>query len=35
VHRLLKAHGLLPGRAPEQEPAADEWRHKTCRINEI
>jgi transposase InsO family protein len=35
VHRLLKAHGLLPGRAPEQEPAAKEWRHKTRRINEI
>jgi len=35
VHRLLKAHGLLPRRAPQQEPAAKEWRHKTKRINEI
>jgi transposase InsO family protein len=32
---VLLAHGLLPRRAPEQEPAADEWRHKTRRINEI
>jgi putative transposase len=35
VRRLLKAHGLLRARAPEQEPAAKEWRHKTKRINEI
>jgi putative transposase len=35
VARLLKARGLLPRRAPEQEPAAKEWRHKTHRINEI
>jgi putative transposase len=35
VHRILKAHGLLPRRAPEQEPAAKEWRHKTKRINEL
>lgn len=35
VRRLLKTHGLLPQRAPEQEPAAKEWRHKTTRINEI
>ena len=35
VHRILKAHGLLSPRAPEQEPAADEWRHKTRRISEI
>jgi len=35
VQRLLKAHGLLPARAPEQEPAAKEWGHKTKRINEI
>ncbi len=35
VHRLLKAHGLLPRCAPEQEPAAKEWRQKTRRINEI
>jgi len=35
VQRLLKAHGLLPARAPEQAPAAKEWSHKTRRINEI
>lgn len=35
VRRILKAHGLLPPRAPEQAPAAKEWRHKTRRINEI
>jgi putative transposase len=35
VARLLKSHGLLPRRAPQQEPAAKEWRHKTRRINEI
>jgi putative transposase len=35
VQRLLKARGLLPGRPPEQEPAAKEWSHKTKRINEI
>jgi putative transposase len=35
VQRLLKAHGLLRARAPEQEPAAKEWSHKTKRINEI
>jgi transposase InsO family protein len=35
VQRLLRAHGLLRSRAPEQEPAAKEWRHKTQRINEI
>ena len=35
VQRLLKAHGLLPARAPEQAPAGKEWRHKTKRINEI
>jgi RNA-directed DNA polymerase len=35
VRRLLKAHGLLAQRAPEQEPAAKEWRHKTRRINQL
>jgi transposase InsO family protein len=35
VHHILKAHGLLPRRAPEQEPAAKEWRHRTRRINEL
>ena len=35
VERLLKAHGLLPKRPPEQAPAGKEWRHKTKRINEI
>lgn len=35
VHRILKAHGLLPRRASEQEPAAKEWRHKTHHINEL
>jgi putative transposase len=35
VARLLKAHGLLPRRGPEQEPAGKEWRHKTRRINQI
>jgi transposase InsO family protein len=35
VARILKAHGLLPRRAPQQEPAAKEWRHKTKRSNEL
>jgi putative transposase len=35
VQRLLKAHGLLPARSPEQAPAGKEWRHKTKRVNEI
>jgi transposase InsO family protein len=35
VRRILKSRGLLPRRAPQQEPAAKEWRHKTRRINEI
>jgi putative transposase len=35
VRRLLKAHGLLLPRAPEQAPAAAEWRHKTRRSNEL
>jgi len=35
VQRILKAHGLLPRRAAEQQPAAKEWRHKTRRIHEI
>jgi putative transposase len=35
VARILKAHGLLPRRAPEQEPAAKEWQHKTKRANEL
>jgi putative transposase len=35
VARLLKAHGLLPRRAPEQAPAAKEWRHQTKRPNEL
>jgi len=35
VYRLLKAHGLLPRRAPEREPAAKEWQHRTKRPNEL
>jgi len=35
VARILKAHGLLPRRAPEQEPAAKEWRHQTKRPNQL
>lgn len=35
VRRLLKAHGLILPRAPEQAPAAAEWRHKTKRVNEL
>ncbi len=35
VRRLLKAWDLLPRRAPEQEPAAKEWHHRTTRINEL
>jgi putative transposase len=35
VQRILKAHGLLPRRAPEQQPAAKEWSHRTHRIHEI
>jgi putative transposase len=35
VYRLLKAEGLLPDRAADQEPAAKEFRHKTRRPNEM
>jgi transposase InsO family protein len=35
VRRILKAQGLIRPRAPEQAPAASEWRHKTKRINAI
>lgn len=35
VYRLLRAHGLLPRRAPEREPAAKQWRHRTKRPNEL
>lgn len=35
VRRIPKSRGLLPRRAPEQEPAAKEWQHKTRRINQI
>lgn len=35
VQRILKAHGLLPRRKAEQQPAAQEWSHKTRRIHEI
>jgi putative transposase len=35
VARILKAHGLLPRRAPEQEPAAKEWQHKAKARNEL
>jgi transposase len=35
VHRRLNAHGLVPQRAPQQEPAEKEWRHKTRRPNEL
>jgi transposase InsO family protein len=35
VYRLLRAHGLLPRRAPEREPAAKEWRRRTKRPNEL
>jgi putative transposase len=35
VYRVLKAKGLLPDRAPDQVPAAKEFRHKTRRPNEL
>jgi len=35
VYRLLRDHGLLPRRAPEREPAAKEWRHRTKRPNQL
>jgi transposase InsO family protein len=35
VYRLLKAEGLLPDRAADQEPAAKEFRHQTRRPNEM
>ena len=35
VRRLLKEAGLLLDRAPEQAPAAKEFRHKTKRPNEL
>lgn len=35
VYRVLKAQGLLPDRAADQQPAAKEFRHKTKRPNEM
>jgi putative transposase len=35
VYRVLKARGLLPDRAADQQPAAKEFRHKTRRPNEL
>lgn len=35
VYRVLKAKGLLPDRAPDQMPAAKEFRQKTKRPNEL
>jgi putative transposase len=35
VYRVLKAQGLLPDRAADQQPAAKEFRHKTKRPNEL
>jgi putative transposase len=35
VYRVLKAQGLLPDRAADQQPAAKEFRHKTRRPNEL
>jgi len=35
VYRVLKAEGMIPDRAPEQAPAAKEFRHQTKRINEL
>jgi len=35
VRRLLKEAGLLPDRAPDQMPAAKEFRHQTKRPNEM
>ena len=35
VYRVLKAEGLLPDRAPEERPAAQEFWRKTRRPNEL
>ena len=35
VYRVLKAEGLLPDRAPEEQPAAGEFWRKTRRPNEL
>jgi transposase len=35
VYRILKAQGLLPDRAADQQPAAKEFRHKTKWPNEL
>lgn len=35
VYRILKRHGLIVPRPPEEMPAAKEWRHQTRRPNEI
>jgi len=35
VYRVLKAQGLLPDRAADQQPAAKEFRHKTRRPNQL
>jgi len=31
VYRLLRSRGPLPRRAPEREPAAKQWRHRTMK----
>jgi putative transposase len=35
VYRVLKAQGLLPDRPPERQPAAQQFRRKTQRPNEM
>jgi len=35
IYRVLKRHGLIVPRPPEEYPAAREWRHRTHRPNEI